>query len=162
MTGAGFWVRAATVQDLGVVVEMERRIVGAPHWGEGEYAAILRTDGGAVRRCLLVGETDGGLVGFAVGKVIGSGAESIAELESVVVRPEARRGGVARALCGGVAAWCGELGAGVLELEVREGNQGAIGLYRGLGFGVVGRRRGYYSDPTEDAILMRMELGQGK
>ncbi len=161
MTGAGFWVRVAAVGDLGAVMEMERGIVGAPHWGEGEYAAILRADG-AVRRCLLVAEAEGGLVGFAVGKVIGLGAESIAELESVVVRPEARRGGVARALCGGVAEWCRELGAGVLELEVREGNKGAVALYRGLGFGVAGRRRGYYSDPAEDAVLMRMELEPGK
>jgi [ribosomal protein S18]-alanine N-acetyltransferase len=159
---AGCLVRAAEVGDLVGVVEMERGIVGAPHWTEGEYAAILRADGGAVRRCLLVAEADGGLVGFAVGKVIGLGADSVAELESVVVRPEARRGGVARALCAGVEDWCRELGARALELEVREGNEGAIGLYYGLGFGVVGRRRGYYSEPVEDAVLMRMELGPGK
>jgi ribosomal-protein-alanine N-acetyltransferase len=162
MTGAGFWVRAAVVGDLGAVVEMERGIAGAPHWGEIEYAAILRADGGAVRRCLLVAEADGGLLGFAVGKVIDFGAESVAELESVVVRLEARRGGVARALCMGVEVWCRELGAGVLELEVREGNEGAIALYCRLGFGVVGRRLGYYSDPTEDAVLMRIEWGAGK
>jgi ribosomal-protein-alanine N-acetyltransferase len=162
MTGAGFWVRAAVVGDLGAVVEMERGIVGAPHWGEGKYAAILRADGGAVRRCLLVAEADGGLLGFAVGKVIGLGVGSIAELESVAVRPDVRRGGVARTLCMGVAAWCREFGAGVLELEVREGNEGAVALYRGLGFGVVGRRRGYYGDPVEDAVLMRMELRPGK
>ena len=162
MTGAGFLVRAAGVGDLVGVMEMERGIVGAPHWSEGEYAAILRADGGTVKRCLLVAEGEGGLVGFAVGKVIGFGADSVAELESVVVRPDARRGGVARALCAGVAEWCRELGAVVLELEVRGGNEGAIALYRGLGFGVVGRRRAYYSDPTEDAVLMRMELEPGK
>jgi ribosomal-protein-alanine N-acetyltransferase len=162
MTGAGFRVRVAAVGDLGAVVEMERGIAGAPHWVEGEYAAILRADGGVVKRCLLVAEAAGGLMGFAVGKLIGLGAESVAELESVAVRPEARRGGVARALCAGVAEWSRELGAGGLELEVREGNVGAIALYRALGFGEVGRRRGYYSDPTEDAVLMRMELGPRK
>ncbi len=162
MMAAGFWVRAAVVGDLVGVVEMERGIAGAPHWSEGEYVAILRGDGGTVRRCLLVAESEGGLLGFAVGKVIGADAESVAELESVAVRPEARRGGVARALCAGVAEWSRELGAGGLELEVREGNKGAIALYRGVGFGVVGRRRAYYSDPVEDAVLMRMELGPGK
>jgi [ribosomal protein S18]-alanine N-acetyltransferase len=49
-----------------------------------------------------------------------------------------------------------------LDLEVREGNEGAIALYRGLGFGVVGRRRGYYREPVEDAVLMQMEFGPGK
>jgi [ribosomal protein S18]-alanine N-acetyltransferase len=155
MTHAGFRVRAAGVGDLAEVVEMERGIVGAPHWAEAEYAGMIPGDGGTVKRSLLVAEASGGLVGFAVGKVIGD----VAELESVAVRPEARRGGVAKALCLEVAAWCKELGAGVLELEVREGNEGAMGLYLRLGFVVVGRRRGYYREPVEDAVLMRLELG---
>jgi ribosomal-protein-alanine N-acetyltransferase len=44
---------------------------------------------------------------------------------------------------------------------VREGNVGAIALYRQLGFEVEGRRRGYYRDPVEDGVLMRLKLGQG-
>jgi [ribosomal protein S18]-alanine N-acetyltransferase len=159
MKGAGFRVRVAGMGDLGGVVEMERGVVGAPHWAEAEYAGMLREDGGAVKRCLLVAEGEDGLVGFAVGKVIGRGMGSVAELESVAVRAEARRSGVARALCAGVVAWCRELEVGTLELEVREGNEAAIGLYDGLGFVVVGRRRGYYREPTEDAVLMRLELG---
>ena len=159
MKGAGFLVRVAGVGDLGGVVEMERGIAGAPHWAEAEYAGMLREEGGAVRRCLLVAEGEDGLLGFAVGKVIGCGPGSVAELESVAVRPEVRLGGVARALCSAVIAWSRELGAGALELEVREGNEAAIGLYGGLGFGVVGRRRGYYREPAEDAVLMRLELG---
>ena len=46
-----------------------------------------------------------------------------------------------------------------MELEVRAGSVGAIALYEGLGFVVVGRRRGYYREPVEDALLMRLELG---
>ena len=51
---------------------------------------------------MLVAEVEGRLVGFAVGKVIGSGAESLAELESVAVEASARRSGVGRALCAAV------------------------------------------------------------
>jgi [ribosomal protein S18]-alanine N-acetyltransferase len=159
MKEAGFRVRVGVVGDLGEVVEMERGIVGAPHWAEADYAGMLREDGGAVRRRLLVAEGEDGLVGFAVGKVIGEGVGSVAELESVAVRAEARRSGVARDLCRALVAWCLELGAGALELEVREGNEAAIGLYGGFGFLVVGRRRGYYREPAEDAVLMRLELG---
>jgi ribosomal-protein-alanine N-acetyltransferase len=54
--------------------------------------------------------------------------------------------------------WCREQGAGVVELEVRAGSVGAIGLYEGLGFVATGRRRGYYKEPVEDALLMQMEL----
>jgi len=152
-------VRVAGPGDLRGVVEMERGIVGAPHWAEAGYAGMLREDGGAVSRCLLVAESESGLAGFAVGKVIGRGPGSAAELESVAVRPEVRRAGVATALCATVIAWCRELGAAALELEVREGNEAAIGMYGGLGFVVVGRRRGYYREPAEDAVLMRLELG---
>jgi ribosomal-protein-alanine N-acetyltransferase len=45
-----------------------------------------------------------------------------------------------------------------MQLEVRAGGAGAIALYEGLGFTVTGRRRGYYREPAEDALLMEMEL----
>jgi ribosomal-protein-alanine N-acetyltransferase len=114
--------------------------------------------GGAVRRCFFVAEGEGRLLGFAVGKVIGSSGEGLAELESVAVEAAARRGGVGRALCAAVADWCRERGAAALELEVRAGSAGAIALYSGLGFVVAGRRVGYYRSPAEDALLMRLDI----
>jgi [ribosomal protein S18]-alanine N-acetyltransferase len=160
MSVARFRVRVGGAADLAGVVEMERAIAEAPHWAEAEYAAIVDVDrdiGGAIRRCLFVAEA-GRLLGFAVGKVIGSGAGGVAELESVVVEGAARRSGVGRALCGAVVDWCRELGVGAVELEVRAGSGGAIALYAGLGFLVVGTRAGYYRGPVEDAVLMRLEL----
>jgi ribosomal-protein-alanine N-acetyltransferase len=153
----GFRVRMAEVVDLGGVLALERRIAEAPHWAEAEYAAMIRGDG-AVKRCFFVAEVEGCLVGFAVGKVIGSGAEGLAELESVAVDASARRGGVGRALCKAVVDWCKEQSAGTLELEVRAGSGGAIALYSGLGFVVTGCRKEYYRGPVEDALLMRLNL----
>lgn len=155
-------VRIAEFEDLARVVALERAVAEAPHWGEAEYEAMvgpkLRNE---VRRCLLVAENlAGDLVGFAVGKVIGSGY--VAELESVAVDPAARRCGVGRALCRAVAEWCGLEGAEALELEVRAASEGAIALYAGLGFVIEGRRSAYYQDPIEDALLMRMELVEPK
>lgn len=71
MSLPGLRVRAAGVADLAGVVALERAVAEAPHWAEGDYAAIV--DGSGVRRCLFVAEAEGGLVGFAVGKVIGGG-----------------------------------------------------------------------------------------
>lgn len=156
MSLPGLRVRAAGVADLAGVVALERAVAEAPHWAEGDYAAIV--DGSGVRRCLFVAEAEGGLVGFAVGKVIGRGSESSAELESVAVHMDARRFGVGRALCEAVIEWCGGQGAAVLELEVRASSAGAIALYEGLGFARVGQRRGYYREPVDDAVLMRLEL----
>jgi ribosomal-protein-alanine N-acetyltransferase len=41
---------------------------------------------------------------------------------------------------------------------VRSANLGAVGLYEGLGFERVGSRKGYYREPVDDAILMRLKL----
>jgi [ribosomal protein S18]-alanine N-acetyltransferase len=162
MSVAEFRVRVAGAADLGGVVEMERKIVEAPHWAEAEYAAAIAdvSDGVdvAVRRCVMVAEGEGRLLGFAVGKMIGSGPEGVAELESVAVDLAARRGGVGRALCDAVIDWCRRLGAGVMELEVRAGSDAAIALYEALGLVVVGRRKGYYREPVDDALLMKLEL----
>lgn len=146
-------VRAAVAADLAGVLELERRAVEAPHWSEAAYRAILE-DAGVVRRCLMVAELEVRLVGFAVGKI----AAGIGELESVAVTDSARRQGVGRALCLAVVEWCKAQGAEGMELEVRAGSAGAIGLYAGLGFVETGRRRGYYREPVEDALLMQMEL----
>jgi len=161
----GLRVRAANSADLAGVIALERGAVEAPHWSEAEYAAIVRNRGeaeGAVRRYLVVAETDEKLLGFAVGKVILLAAERVGELESVAVNETARRWGVGRCLCEAVLGWCREQGVGEIELEVRAGSAGAIALYAGLGFVVVGRRGGYYRDPNEDAVLMQLKLAEGK
>lgn len=129
----GFHIRVGGVADLAGVVALERGIAEAPHWAEAEYSAILNIAkmvnvdsavDGAVRRCLLVAEAEGRLLGFAVGKVIGSGTDGVGELESVAVDGSARRMGVGRALCRAVFAWCEGQNAEVVELEVRAGSGG--------------------------------------
>lgn len=145
-------VRMACMGDLAGVIELERGVGEAPHWGEEEYAEIVR--GGGLRRCLFVAELDGGVVGFAVGKVVAG----LAELESVAVRADARRSGVGRKLCAAVVQWCRREDSGAVELEVRAKSVGAIALYVRLGFVEVGRRRAYYREPNDDAVLMRLEL----
>lgn len=43
-------------------------------------------------------------------------------------------------------------------LEVRESNERAINFYKKNDFKQISIRKGYYSDPTEDAIIMKMEV----
>jgi ribosomal-protein-alanine N-acetyltransferase len=162
----GFCVRVAESADVAGVVALERGTAEAPHWAEAEYVSIVNRRGdedqggdGAIRRGFFVAEAEGRLLGFAVGKVIGSDADGWGELESVAVAAAARRRGVGRALCAAVADWCRKQGVAALELEVRAGSEGAIALYAGLGFVVSGRRRaGYYREPVEDALQMRLDF----
>jgi ribosomal-protein-alanine N-acetyltransferase len=152
-----FCVRAAETKDVASVIALERAVAEAPHWSEAEYVAMVEDATGYVRRSLFVAEAAGAVVGFAVGKVVAD----VGELESVAVDSRMRRSGVGRALCGAVIAWCREQGAGAVELEVRAMSEGAMGLYRGLGFFSVGRRLRYYTSPVDDAVLMRLDLFTG-
>jgi [ribosomal protein S18]-alanine N-acetyltransferase len=151
-------VRLAGAADIDNVIRLERATAEAPHWADSEYSSMIVPISGAVRRCLFVAETEAGLIGFAVGKVIGNGPASSSELESVAVDASMRRVGVGRMLCEAVVEWCRTQGAVVIELEVRAASAGAISMYSGLGFVVKGRRARYYQDPTDDALLMRLDL----
>jgi ribosomal-protein-alanine N-acetyltransferase len=158
MSLAGLKVRRACAADLAAILALERATVEAPHWPEAEYTAMLIAEAGPACRCLIVAERDDGLIGFSAGKVVGTEPESFAELETVAVAEEARRSGIGRALCTSVIDWCRAQNAMSIELEVRASSTGAIGLYTSLGFVTVGRRAGYYSDPSDDALLMRLDL----
>lgn len=155
----GVRVRPAREADLEELFQLERSTATAPHWPRAAYNAILEEDIFAPRRCLLVADglvgDRAGLRGFAIGVVHPAGD---AELESVAVAETARRQGIGAALCGAVARWCRAEGATELLLEVRASSGGAIALYGRLGFTVTGRRSGYYRDPADDALLMRLEL----
>jgi ribosomal-protein-alanine N-acetyltransferase len=139
------------VEDLAAILAVERGSEG-PHWGEEQYREALAGGEGAVRRRVFVWED---VVGFAVGMVLEAGGECEGELEHVAVRAEARRMGVGRALCEAAIGWARGEGAERVRLEVRASNP-AVRMYAGLGFQEVGRRRGYYSGPVEDAVLMEL------
>ena len=75
------------------------------------------------------------------------------QILEVATHPSARREGVGGLV---VRAACDRCTGGDAFLEVRASNAAALGLYAKLGFKEEGRRRGYYRDPTEDAVLMRL------
>ena len=81
-------------------------------------------------------------------------------LEKIAVDPKYRRQGVAEELLGAFLRF-GRANLAFITLEVRESNAPAIALYMKHGFAQVGRRRGYYDDPKEDAILMTLEFEHG-
>ena len=148
-------IRLATAGDLPAILAIERCISELPHWNEAEYCRYLSVDAG-VERCLLVAEDDeyGELAGFAAAAVHREAA--VAELESVAVLSGSRRGGLGRRLCGAAVEWCRVRDAAAVDLEVRAGSDDAIALYHSLGFAVVGRRKGYYANPADDAVLMSL------
>lgn len=82
------------------------------------------------------------------------------EVMTLCVSPEMRRHGIARSLLLRGIERAAALGGEAMFLEVAEDNVAALGLYAALGFGEVGRRKGYYkrSGLPVDALLMRRTL----
>ncbi|MDB5469943.1 MAG: rimI [Caulobacter sp.] len=118
-------------------------------WSAAEIAALLDTPG-----TFVVAEDNG----FILARTLAGEAEII----TLAVAPAARRRGLARRLVEAATVRAMALGAEALFLEVADDNVAALSLYRGLGFEIVGRRRGYYArndgEPATDALVMRLSL----
>ena len=79
------------------------------------------------------------------------------DMMNVAVHPQHRRCGIARMLIETLVSALKERESHCLTLEVRASNEPAISLYAELGFMEVGRRRNYYRNPKEDALILRKE-----
>lgn len=75
-------------------------------------------------------------------------------INNIAVRKEYRKMGVASALVEVFVRFAQANQLAFLTLEVRASNEAAIALYTKFGFQEAGRRKNYYDDPKEDAILM--------
>ena len=132
-------VRAAMLEDLAAIAEIQARSPEASQWDPASYLTY---------ECLVA--ADPHVVGFLVARQTAPGEREILNL---AVDPTQRRRGVARALLQE------ELRHEKTQwfLEVRASNSGAIGLYQDAGFRVAGRREAYYRDPPEPGIVMKFD-----
>lgn len=79
------------------------------------------------------------------------------DMMNVAVHPDFRRKGIAEALVNALVENLQRMGSHCLTLEVRASNVPAIALYEKLGFSEIGRRKNYYRNPREDALILRKE-----
>ncbi len=91
-----------------------------------------------------------------VGYIGGRTVAGETEIFNVAVKPNFRRRGIAKALIDRFIEAAREQGTDKIFLEVRTSNLGAINLYERCGFVFCGLRKNYYTDPTENAILMHL------
>ena len=155
----GLCIRTMAVVDLDAVLAIERESDAAPHWSRSQYLQIFEPDSETnFKRFGMVAEVGSEVAGFAVVRVLVAQEAAEAELESIVVAPKWRGKGLGMLLLSESARHAREQGALELALEVRASNLVAILLYRKANFQETGRRRSYYRDPEEDAVLMRVTL----
>lgn len=145
-----------TEHDLLEVVEIEQQS-GLSPWGWDAYHRELQSsDRGLmwVARLDSNSARDRSLAGYVVGRL----AADELHINNIAVREDYRRAGIATALLSRVLTEAKGYRAVRAFLEVRAGNRVAQALYENCGFCAVGRRRGYYSNPIEDAIIMSVEV----
>ena len=144
-------IRLGTPADLDDMAALEQRCFVDP-WSRD----ALREDIESPVCTYIVAESGGRVVGY-VGfwTILDEGS-----INNVAVSPEVRRQHVGSALMEETLRVGMEMGAASYTLEVRDSNQAAIGLYEKLGFRPVGRRKNYYTEVHEDAILMTLEWNE--
>lgn len=146
-------IRPVTAADIPAIIAIERNATSAAHWSEAAYHDVFKSS--APPRIALVREhEDGTLLGFVIARINGEECE----LENIVMAGSARRQGVGSKLVRALKAAAQKQGVTRIFLEVRESNSAARALYEKCGFEIGGRRKSYYRDPVENALLYSLKL----
>ena len=163
-------VRPARPSDQPRLVEIAAHSATAAQWNQAEYLKLLtseesasQSEGGlpvidpqseAQSRTALVVEQDANVVGFIVGQQL----EDEWEIENIAVTGAARRRGLGSRLVGELLDVVRGRGGKSVLLEVRESNRAARSLYEKWGFLEAGRRKMYYQNPPEDALVLEFKF----
>jgi ribosomal-protein-alanine N-acetyltransferase len=150
-------VRAAEERDVARVLQIERASFADPWTGDAFRSSLTLPHLRFLVAESEVGAGDAGaavLVGYVLAMVMGPEGE----IADIAVAPEARGRGVGGVLLDRVTELLAESGVRTIYLEVRESNLAARGLYDARSFRMIGRRRGYYQHPAEDALVLRREI----
>jgi len=139
--------RKLKLRDLNAIEEIERDSYPTP-WSRSMFAGEL-----AKPSSICLGAVDAELDEL-VGYLIISRYVDAWHVMNIAVAPEYRRRGIARQLMERLFDVTARDARRGYTLEVRVSNEGAIELYRRLGFQPRGIRRGYYTDNREDALIM--------
>jgi ribosomal-protein-alanine N-acetyltransferase len=156
-TSPRVWLEAAAADDAEALGALETRCFGQG-WTARDFreaaADTLRTRVLVLREPWERSEAGRGIVAYAVARVVVDEMEVL----NVAVGPEARGAGLGRLLLTEVLRLGRRRGARTAYLEVRETNRAALRLYESMGFRRQSRRRRYYSQPLEDAVVLSLAL----
>lgn len=155
-------IRKATAADIPSLMALAAGSATAAQWTEQQYIDLI-SPGANVQRLAIVAEASPepvshpatpaqGLLGFLIARFL----TPECELENIVVSPATRRKGIGMQMLDALKMAASETNCESVFLEVRESNEAARAFYESVGFTLDGRRKSYYSNPLEDAILYRL------
>jgi len=139
-----FEIRRLTYADLPQVIAIERRAFPTP-WSLAMFVLELSKPSGIC----LASVRDERVIGY----LVCSRYDTVWHLMNIAVDDRMRREGIASALLERLFE-IADKPSEQYTLEVRTSNDAAIRLYERFGFRAAGRRRAYYHDNREDAIIM--------
>jgi len=145
MGTSNYLVRRMTEQDVDAVVAIEEQVFTLP-WSKESYLGELKNQFATYLVCDKEAQV-AGYVGIWV-------VFEEAHITNVAVAPQWRGQGLGRVLMEEAEKVARQKNALRILLEVRPSNYAALSLYQSLGYMETGRRKGYYSDNGEDAIIM--------
>jgi ribosomal-protein-alanine acetyltransferase len=145
-------IRAAVPADLADILQIDRDSPTAAHWPESSYRQAIEQAG----RLVLVAEESNEVLGF----LVASTATAEWELENIAVSSSAQRQGVGGSLMSTLIQRAKEAGAGEIWQEIRASNLAAQRMGQAVGFVQQGRRKSYYRNPDEDALLFNYLLSR--
>jgi ribosomal-protein-alanine N-acetyltransferase len=146
-------VRQAVAEDLSRIIEIAQQAESAAQWSRGEYEKML-WDGA---RIVLVIQEDGKdhrVHGFLAAHDV-SGEW---EIENLAICESARRRGLGLHLLDEFLKLVKDRHGKEVFLEVRESNLAARALYSKCTFVEAGRRKSYYHNPEEDALILKFSF----
>ncbi len=141
-------VRPIQKNDLPSVAALETLCFAEP-WSERALELLLTKDALGV---VAVSE-DGAILAYG-GMLL---VPDEGQITNIATHPDFRRLGAGRQILRALIAESESRSLSVLALEVRESNLAAIRLYESEGFAVMGRRKRFYKNPAEDALVMLRE-----
>jgi ribosomal-protein-alanine N-acetyltransferase len=149
-------IRSAALNDVPAILAIEQQARGAAHWTAEQYKKLVGS--GVVLVAEQAAEEAAEEAGERCGFVCADAVAGEWEIENMVVAAEFLRRGIANELLRALIQRAENEAASAILLEVRESNLPARRLYEKNGFREVGRRRVYYRDPVEDAILYALRF----
>ena len=131
------------------VAAIEKECFGRDAWSEKSVSGELTN----ALALWLVAVEDGQVAGYVGSQTVCNETDMM----NVAVTAEFRRRGIGEKLVIALVEELKAMESHSLTLEVRASNDPAIALYEKLGFEEVGRRKNYYRNPKEDALILRKE-----
>ncbi|CAB5108569.1 MAG: GNAT family N-acetyltransferase [Actinobacteria bacterium] len=143
--------RDAHAFDLPIFVSLDKELFPYSPWTAGQYKEELSSP---TRHFVVALDAAQSIIGYA--GVFAPGAAE-ADILTVGVIPEHRGKGIAKALMALITDWAIAQGSTAMMLEVKTGNDDAIGMYESLGYLKLNIRKDYFGTGL-DAQVMRLEL----